>query len=451
MNLPPSNVCRRIRQLFRLVGSTNPNEGESARTKLFKLLAAHSLTWNDLPEVIAAANAADAAKAAYTTTSQPASSTKPQVNVLDLLMVLIEEYVAITPEQRMAVSLWILHTHVCEQFAITPRLALLSPVSECGKTTVLILADLWSANGDRSDNTTAAAIYHALTQRLPTLLIDEGDNLSLPTNNVLRAVFNAGHRRGGAIKRFVGGRSRKFQVFAPLAIAAIGTLPQPLMKRSVVINMQRRPPGEPPLKKLDELNPDPALLAARSEIQKWAATCSLNRDPDMPSELHNRISDNWRILLAIADDLGHSDEARAAALALSSERRLVEDPGVVLLQDVRYIFDARGVDRMFSAVLVDALNTLEDSLWSEWRGLRGDQQPRRLSPAELARLLAPFRIRPRSIWPVRRASDVSSKKGYLRSQFEAGWRSYCGDGTPAQPRPIRYFAVFDPARANRRS
>jgi hypothetical protein len=94
---------------------------------------------------------------------------------------------------------------------------------------------------------------------------------------------------------------------------------------------------------------------------------------------------------------------------------------------------------MFSAVLVDALNKLEDSLWSEWRGLRRDQQPRRLSQSELARLLSPFSIRSRSIWPLRRATGVSSRKGYFRSQFEAAWRSYCGDGTPAQPRPLRYL------------
>jgi hypothetical protein len=92
---------------------------------------------------------------------------------------------------------------------------------------------------------------------------------------------------------------------------------------------------------------------------------------------------------------------------------------------------------LFSEMLVVALNDMEDGLWSEWRGLRDDQQPRRLSQAELARLLAPFHIRPRTIWPARRKEGGRSRKGYRRSQFLAAWQSYCDGGTPAQRGTIR--------------
>ena len=119
-------------------------------------------------------------------------------------------------------ALWILHTHVFVRFPITPRLALLSPVRGCGKTTLLVLLDLLVANSYRTDNVTAAAIYYLLDRRPHSLLIDEGDNLGLLNNAVLRSVFNSGHRRGGTISRFVGGRSRRYPTFAPLAVAAIG-------------------------------------------------------------------------------------------------------------------------------------------------------------------------------------------------------------------------------------
>jgi hypothetical protein len=121
----------------------------------------------------------------------------------------------------MAVALWTLHCYVFDRFTITPRLVLLSPVRGCGKTTLLALLELLVANPDKSDNTTPAAIYHSFTRSVPTLLIDEADNLGLATSNVLRAVFNAGHRRGGAIKRFIRGWPRKFPVFAPLALAGM--------------------------------------------------------------------------------------------------------------------------------------------------------------------------------------------------------------------------------------
>jgi Protein of unknown function (DUF3631) len=73
----------------------------------------------------------------------------------------------------------------------------------------------------------------------------------------------------------------------------------------------------------------------------------------MPPELHARVAGNWRVLLAIADDLGHGEAARATAVALSGNR-LDEDPVVILLTDIRTAFEALGVDRITSAALVEA-------------------------------------------------------------------------------------------------
>ena len=354
----------------------------------------------------------------------------PQVNVLDLVLRLIELHLALTPEQRMAKALWPLHSHVFGRYPVTPRLALLSPVRGCGKTTALILLEALTADPYRSDNVTAAAIYHTLGYREHTLLLDEGDNLGLLNNPTLRAVFNAGHRRGGAISRFISGRPRKFSVFAPLAVAAIGMLPLPLMHRAVIINMQRHAKPDTPLEQLDEH--DPRLAASRVEIRKWAATCTLAREPKMPPELHNRAADNWRPLLAIADDLGHGEDARAAAIAFSINR-LDEDPGVILLTDIRTVFDTLGVDRITSAALVEALLAFEDSLWNDWRGLRDDRPARKLNQSELARLLRPFNIRPHVIWPANRVPGDKSFRGYLRSQFEPAWAAYCSSPvTPSQ-------------------
>ena len=78
-----------------------------------------------------------------------------------------------------------------------------------------------------------------------------------------------------------------------------------------------------------------------------------------------------------------------------------------------------------SKTIVEHLNGADDAMWSEWRGLQGNQQPRRLSQGELAKLLEPFRIRPRILSEV---SGTPTVKGYYRTQFEAAWRSYCPDG-----------------------
>jgi Protein of unknown function (DUF3631) len=422
MDMPPPKICRRIRQLFALVGSSNTGEAENARVKLSKLLATHSLSWNDLPAILAATDPGNSStrNAGSSAQQQAAPTTTPEVNVLDLVLHLIEAHIALTQEQRMAVGLWVLHSYVFGRFPVSPRLALVSPVRGCGKTTLLVLLELLTADAYRTDNTSAAALFHLLGHREHTLLVDEGDNLGLLNNSVLRAVFNAGHRRGGAISRFIGGWSRKFLVFAPLAVAAIGTLPLPLLHRSVVVHMQRRAPGET-FQQLDEH--DPTFPAAKAEIQKWAATCSLAHDPAMP-KLHNRAADNWRVLLAIADDLGHGEAARAAAAALCSGR-FDEDPGVVLLEDIRCVFEALGVDRIGSLALVEALLALEDGSWHDWRGPQDDRPPRKLNQSELARLLKAFNIRPRTIWPAQRRPGAKSHRGYLRGQFEEAWAAYC--------------------------
>ncbi len=441
MTLPPPNVCQRIRALHALIGSPYANEAEVARNKLSALLAEHDLTWNDLPTILTIDD-----NIATTSTTAPhasAAPAAPEVNVLDLVSALIEKHVAVTAEERMAVALWTLHTYVFNRFTHTPRLALLSPAGGCGKSTLLIMLEALTAGPYRSDNVTAAAVYYELDERpSTTLLLDEGDNLGLLNNHALRAVFNSGYRRGASITRCVSGRSQKFSLFAPLAVAAIGALPLPLMYRSVIINMQRHAPGETRLEELNEADPALASVfaAARDQIRKWAATCALGRNPEMPPSLHNRAADNWRVLLAIADDLGHGTDARATAVALCSNRQ-DEDFGVVVLADIKTVFLARGVDRIASAALVEALLALEDGHWNEWRGRRDDGPPRKLTQGEMALLLKPFGVRPRTIWPLGRRPSDRSARGYLRSQFEKAWAAYCPSAdTPTQPKEIKQFA-----------
>jgi Protein of unknown function (DUF3631) len=156
----------------------------------------------------------------------------------------------------------------------------------------------------------------------------------------------------------------------------------------------------------------------------------------MPSPLRNRAADNWRGLLSIADDFGYGEDARSAAVTLSANRP-DEDPGVTLLSDIRTVFQARRADRIASSALVEALLGLDDGLWNEWCGRNDDLQPRKLTQAELARLLRPFHIGPKTVWPLRRRPGDRSYRGYYRAQFEAAWASYCPPAdTPTQSSEI---------------
>jgi Protein of unknown function (DUF3631) len=310
----------------------------------------------------------------------------------------------------------------------------------------MVLMKLLVNKPNYSDNVTPAVIYRGLELRPgTTFLLDEADNQGLLNDRVLRSVFNSGHGREGSIDRIIDGQPTKFRTFAPLAVAGIGTLPQPLLSRAAaVIHMQRHVPGERQIQRLDDS--DPSFPAAREEIKKWAAMWLLARDPEMPPSLR-RAADNWRVLLAIADDLGRGEAARSAAIKLCANRR-DEDPGVMLLADIRTVFLALRLDRIASSTLVEALLGLDDGFWNEWGGPQDNFPPHKLTQGELARMLKRFHIRPSTVWPLHRRSGDRSSRGYYRHQFEASWRSYCRGDTPTQPGTIKSLSQSSPDTSN---
>jgi Protein of unknown function (DUF3631) len=239
------------------------------------------------------------------------------------------------------------------------------------------------------------------------------------------------------------GAPRSFSTFAPMAIAAIGAASAlPLLSRSIPIRLQSHD-GTHKLRRLDITAPDPAIDEIYRRIVVWAHIVELNTDPEMPAELRNRMADNWRPLISIAEACGDQSNwrmsARAAAAIFAADYH-DEDAAVILLNDVHDVFDAKGTDRIWSKDLAAELHAIDDGLWCEWRGVAGDQQPRKILQGQIAAMLRPFNIRPRTVWPFGRRPDTKSQKGYFRRDFEAAWAAYCSEtGTPSQPSNIKYL------------
>ena len=91
--------------------------------------------------------------------------------------------------------------------------------------------------------------------------------------------------------------------------------------------------------------------------------------------------------------------------------------GELLLSDIRVIFADRGLDRLPSADLVWALNSVEGRPWSEWSRGKG------LSPNGLARQLAHFGIAPGTI-----RTSTATPKGYQLAQFDDAFARYLRGG-----------------------
>lgn len=152
----------------------------------------------------------------------------------------------------VAVTLWSAHTHMVEHFHTTPRLAVLSPEVGSGKTRLLEVLDLLVPESLFTLNASPAAVFRTLAVKQITLLFDEVDAIFTKrgqddNHEDLRALLNAGYKRGATVPRCVGPRHDvvSFPVYCAAALAGLGDLPDTIMSRSIIIRMRRRAAHEP--------------------------------------------------------------------------------------------------------------------------------------------------------------------------------------------------------------
>ncbi len=213
---------------------------------------------------------------------------------------------------------------------------------------------------------------------------------------------------------------RQFSTYAPAAIAMIGQLPDTLYDRSVVISLRRRKPDEKVESFRSDRTEDLHVLARK--MVRWAQDHQdrlAQSDPDM-GVLLNRFADNWRPLIAIADEAGGDWPVRVRKIADAADAaRTEQSVNVLLLTDIRSIFDEREVDRISSAELVAQLTMIEGRPWAEWR----NGKP--ITQNSLARLLGKFEILSGTI----RLEGDATAKGYYRSAFEDVFSRYLSTET----------------------
>ena len=347
-------------------------------------------------------------------------------------------------ERPDAIASWVLHTYVAEVFSTTPRLAVTAATIECGKTRVLETIEALVQGPRLSVSVTGPYLFRTIGARPVTLLLDEYENIWRDDSDHgqdLRAIIDAGHRRGATVGRVVGQGSElvphDFEVFCPVALAGVGRLPDSVRSRSVVIRMRRRGPDET----VEPYEREEAWSVAGPLRRRLGAWAMRNRErlvgfrPALPDGVVDRPADVWRPLLAIAHVVGgHWPETIAAAcVRLTREQEAAgEDLATRLLDDIKAVFDGTdltdekgtatgtAVDRMFSTDLVERLCARED--WP-WGALRTGM----LTPHGLAKRLSDFDVRPKNL----RIGDRLTK-GYDRSWFVDAWTRFA------------HASVFDP-------
>jgi Protein of unknown function (DUF3631) len=369
-----------------------------------------------------------------------------EVNGAELLNQISEamkRYLVLPPNSVDTLALWAVHTHCFNCFTHTPRAAIVSPEKGCGKTTTLDVLGTMVARPLPTANATTSAIFRIIASAQPTLLIDEADTF-LKENDELRGILNAGHRRGGQVMRTVGDdhEPRQFPTFGPAAIAMIGHLPETLYDRSVVINLRRRKPNE----KIESFrcNRTEELRVLAQKAARWAADHQdrlTDSDPAM-GELMNRFADNWRPLFAIADEAGGEWPERVRKIAADADAaRTEQSVSVLLLMDIREIFDAEGTDRMSSGELVTRLTAIEGRPWAEWK------HGKPITQNGLARQLNKFEVFPGTI----RLDGNMTAKGYYRLALEEAFSRYLPSqtDTPSQANENGHFDALQSVTPDR--
>jgi len=347
--------------------------------------------------------------------------------VLDEIRDDFEHYIVADAVTKDALSLWALGTFCYDAFPIFPKALVGSAEKRCGKTVTLEVIEANCHRPLMASSITASAVFRAVQEWRPTLIVDEADRLP-KDNEELIGIINAGHRKRSAfvirnVKVGDDHMPRKFSVWSPMALGAIGRLAGTIMDRSIVVDLRRKAPGETVVKvplDLFERNRN-----RRRRCLRWA------RDSDaqlrtqavqMPSHSNDRMRDNWLPLFTIAAVVGGDWPTRVgAAFSVLSREEDDEAIGPMLLADIREIFETRRVDRRFSQDLVDDLVALEGRPWAEWR--RGKP----ITQNGVARLLTPYRIRPESI-----RIGPEHRKGYKHTAFRDAWRRYLSDAPPSE-------------------
>lgn len=345
------------------------------------------------------------------------------------LAAVVRRHVICSAEQADAVALWVVFTHAIGGARIAPKLAVTSPTPRCGKSTLLAVLALLVPRPLVASNISPAAVYRAIEAASPTLLVDEADSF-FRDNEELRGVLNSGHSRDSAyVIRCVGDgmEPRQFSTWCAQGIGLIGALPATLADRSIEIRLERKRTSES-VAKLTRLAREGLAMLARQSA-RWAVDHPIgDAAPPIPTGLNDRAADNWEPLFAIAEVAGGDwpERARAAALKLSGgERDDAQAVGVLLLADIRAIFDAQEADRLASAEVVRALVEQENRPWPEWHAGKP------MSTPQLARQLHHFGIAPRTM----RLGSSERLKGYLRADFRDAWARYAPSETPFPAKP----------------
>lgn len=338
-------------------------------------------------------------------------------DVLDEMATIIKRHCILTDEEVDAIVLWIASSFLFNCFNIFPKLALISPEKRCGKSTTMQVVSDMCKDGLQVSNVSPAVLFRITAIFELTLLIDEADTFLKSDNPELVGLINSGHNKSTArVLRCTGDdfKPKVFSTWMPMVLASIGDLPQTIMDRSIAINLKRK-------KHTEYVQRLPGLLREqlgpiRRKLFTWAmdsSSSALSNYHEPPDIGNDRARDNWLPLFTVSALAGgnwtNRCESAYKAITVKSEPEL----STQLLRSIHDLFQETTEDRIASERLIFSLLQDEDAPWSTCRN------GGKATPHFIAQLLKPYGISSKAI-----RLGESTKRGYLKSQFQEAFERY---------------------------
>ena len=331
---------------------------------------------------------------------------------------------AILPEHADTVlALWVIFTWLIDSVGVSPILAISSPEKRCGKTTVISILGNLVRKPLLASNISAAALFRTIELWKPTIIIDEADTF-IRDSDELRGIINSGHTRPTAYVIRTTGEDhtpKRFSTWGAKAIAIIGSLPDTLHDRAIVIQLRRKLIHE----KTEKLRH--ADLSIFEDLQRKLlrfatdhASSIAHSRTSFPENIRisDRALDNWEPLLAIAKLAGPAwtEKVHQAASNLTEDDKETLPIGAELLKDMEILFEYKSLIKIHTTDLINYLCEDEESPWSSYN-FRG--QDKRITPRQLSRLLTPYQIHTKNI-----EIGGIQRKGFEKPQLEEIWNRY---------------------------
>jgi hypothetical protein len=327
-------------------------------------------------------------------------------------------------EHYWALTLWIAFCYSIPEFDFAPRLCFWSPEKRCGKSLALEVVAHLLPNPLITSSISSPALFRILDKdKTKVILIDESDTVfgnrgDKEKAEALRQLLNASFKVGQSVIRCEPPKfePKEFRIFAPIALAGIGTtaIPETVADRAIMVEMRRMLPNE----KILEFESDEVEKYFQPVKEKLEAFARSNesryRDlrPDLPREsLNPRARDLWKPLYKIAECAGEEwiKKVQIASVALSSGESDPEEASLSLrlLSDLRVVF-FEYEDRITTKDLIERLRDLEESPWAYLE---------RFNPSVVARHLKNYGVKPKPF-------AGGKVRGYYRKSFEDPWNRY---------------------------